>query len=67
MPARNASTASKPRRHNAGADHCREQKGRAQTLGDSTLRQRRFHAGSAALAVAPSIRPISLNFFCRLI
>src|SRR6202050_488382 len=52
--------------HDAGTNDAGEQKSCAQTLGDTTLRQRGLHVGSATFPVAPSMRPISLSFFCRL-
>jgi hypothetical protein len=53
-------------RHDAGADHGREQKCRPQPFAKCALRQRRHQLGSFTFAVAPSMRPICLSRCCRL-
>ena len=54
------------RRHDAGADHRREKKGRPEPLAEYAFGKRRHQLSSLALAIAPSIRPISLSRCCRL-
>ena len=53
-------------RHDAGADHGGEQERRAEPLGGERVARAAASGGSVAFAVAPSMRPISFSFACRL-
>ena len=44
----------------------RDEERSAECFGAEALGQGCLHFGSAAFAVAPAMRPISLSFFCRL-